>query len=655
MQTRDNGFVRAGALLAALAGTWLWLSLLSGPWQLASGISDARTHLNKAEKALSKGSVKSARYETLAAVAAARRARAGLEVSGPVMDLLRRLPKIGDALDETDHFVRAAELSAEAARGTLSVAEGALRGPDKIIERDPEDPSENARFRLERIAEIGETISGVRRSIQGVRRELSAVDLEKIPSRFRSSVTDGIDRAVETDRLLADAEAGFSILPAFLGADGQRTYLIAMQNPAEQRGTGGSILQITRMTIDRGAPELPKEENASESVYNIDRNRQPFPDVLVPDDAWYVRAISDAQRFGNANWSPDWPLSATVMLAYAERAEPTFPEIDGVIAVDPYTLQNLMPGVGRFVTNRGNVISARKAVPFLLNRSYGAFGPLVSVRKRVLSTVVERFYDGMIKPKHPTELVQGFGKSLATKHMQIWLRDEREQAFIERMDWDGALEPAERADYFNVVEQNVGGNKLDYFQRQQHTLDVSFDGDAALHRAKVEVTNGVFLPQPRYVMGDSGGSAHGLTRPMMNVYVPGSATLTTAERGQPPANPVLAEGTGAWTGVPAAPPEHLERGKKVWPLVFEIPVGDTHEVSYSYRVPGVVGAEGGRRVYRLVVQHQPKVNPETMTIRIRLPERATSVRARGFTRKGDVLVMERTVDADFEVEVSWQE
>ena len=571
------------------------------------------------------------------------------------MDLLRRVPKVGSALDETDHFVRAAELSVDAALGTLSVAEGALRGPDKIIERDPEDPSKNARFKLDRISEIGETIRGVRTSIQGVRDELGRVNLGNIPARFRSTVTDGIERAEETDRLLADAEAGFRILPSFLGAEEPRTYLIAMQNPAEQRGTGGSILQITRMTIDEGAPELPKEKNASESVYNIDRNRQPFPDVVVPEDAWYVRAITDAQRFGNANWSPDWPLSATVMLSYAERADPSFPEIDGVIAVDPYTLQNLMPGVGRFVTNRGNVISARKAVPFLLNRSYGAFGPLVSVRKRVLSTVVERFYDGMIKPKHPTELVQGFGKSLSTKHMQIWLRDDAEQAFIERMDWDGGLEPAANADYFNVVEQNVGGNKLDYFQRQKHTLEVAFDGDAAESRATVRVTNAAFLPQPRYVMGDSGGSAHGLTRPMMNVYVPSAATLSEARRSDPPANPILAEGSGTWSGVPALPPEHLEKGKKVWPVVFEIPVGKSSSVTYRYRVPSVVRTVDGRRVYRLVVQHQPKVNPETMILRIRLPEGAGDVRAKGFQRKGDVLIMERTIDADVEMEVSWRE
>ena len=647
-----GGLLRAGVVLATLLGVWLWLVMVAGPWDLVSGLMDARAHLDKAERSLSKGQIKEADYETLAAVAAARRARAGLTSSGPVMDLLRAVPQVGDALDETGHLVRAAELSAQAARGTLEVAESALRGPNKIIERDPENPTENARIRLDRIEAIGATLSAARDAVQGARRELEAVDEQKLPKRFRDDLADGIERAGKTDELLADAEAGFAILPGFLGADGPRTYLIGMQNPAEQRGTGGSILQFTRMTIVEGAPSLPKEKKASQTVYEIDENRTRYPDVPLPPDAWYVGEVPDARRFGNANWSPHLPLSAELMLAYARRADLNFPEMDGVIVVDPLVLRDLMPGVGRFRTRRGNVIDSRTAVPFLLNKAYGAFGAKDSVRKAVLRDVVQRFYDGMIKPKRPTELMQGFGDSLAAKHMQIWLRDPTEQAFIERMDWDGGLDDAEQADYFNVVEQNVGGNKLDYFQEQTHELDVTIDGDDVATSATVSVTNGTYLPQHRRVMGDSGGHLHGVTRPMMNVYVPGTATLDDAAADGTRV-PMGESDAATWIG--ETPPEHLEVGKKVWSVAFEIPIGDTQSVTYDYRVPDVVRSEGSRRVYRLVLQHQPKVNPETLVIRIHVPESATEVKARGFERRGDVLVYKTVVKTDFEVEVSWQE
>ena len=90
-------------------------------------------------------------------------------------------------------------------------------------------------------------------------------------------------------------------------------------------------------------------------------------------------------------------------------------------------------------------------------------------------------------------------------------------------------------------------------------------------------------------------------------------------------------------------------------MAFEIPIGETHSFRYDYEVPDVVRSEGSRRVYRLVVQHQPKVNPETLVIRIQVPDSATDVKARGFERRGDVLVYKTVVKTDFEVEVSWQE
>ncbi|HEV3472272.1 MAG TPA: hypothetical protein VG408_03585, partial [Actinomycetota bacterium] len=241
---------------------------------------------------------------------------------------------------------------------------------------------------------------------------------------------------------------------------------------------------------------------------------------------------------------------------------------------------------------------------------------------------------------------------LAEKHMQIWLADPRAQAFIERMDWDGSLDPAEGADYLNVVEQNVGGNKLDLFQDQDHFLDVRVDGEDAVNELRVAVTNRTILPQHRYVMGDSAGLLHGVTRPMMNVYVPGKAALRSAvPEGE--LYPMEA-GAAAWSG--SRPPEYFERGKKVWAVAFLIPVNESASVTYNYEVPGVVReSEAGRRVYRLVLQHQPKVHPEQMVIRFHLPTGATDVRAPGWKRRNNVLVWERSIRTDLELEVSWQE
>ncbi|MDP9068679.1 MAG: DUF4012 domain-containing protein [Actinomycetota bacterium] len=643
------GVVSATVVVAALAATWLWVSMLSAPWDLATGLLDASEHFKKAENKLQAQAMKEARYETLAGVAAATRARSGYAQGGPVLDLAAGLPVVGEALEEVDHLIKAAELTGEAAVGTLDVAQNALRGPEKVIAKDPTDEEGGAQIRIDRIREIGETISGVRAAIEGVRGELEAVKLSNLPSRARSAITDGIDKASQTDTLLADAEAGFQILPGFLGENETRMYLFGMQNSAEQRGPGGALLQFKLMQIADGKPELL---DTGGTVYNIDKNRKTF-DIALPEDAWYVRTIEDAQRFGNANWSPDWPLSAKLTVDYAKAAVPNFPNIDGVIGVDPMLMEKLMPGVGKFKTTGKNVfVDEDRIVHFLLYKAYASY-PIPKVRRNHLQAVVNDFYVHMLKPKHPTEVVDGFGSALREKHMQVYLTDPAEQRFIERMNWDGEIEQKEPGDYLYVVEQNVGGNKLDYFTQHANRVHVQFDGDDAAVTTEISIENRVFFPQPLYPMGDTGrvAATNGHHFPMMNVYVPRDAQLRLADVDgvridSPP-------GAATWPS-PNQPAEHYEKGKKVWTATMDIPPGDTGTFRLGYVTPGAVVQEAGRKVYRLTVQRQPRVRPEQLIVRVGLPQGAKDIAAKGWKREGNDLVWDRPLKEDIVLEVSWR-
>jgi hypothetical protein len=652
---RRAGLGGALALVTALAGIFLWVSMLAGPVRLATGLLDAKDHLERAEKALSKAATKTARYETLAAVAAASRARSGLDSASPLLVLAERVPVVGDALKEVPHLVAAAEHSAAAAEGTLDVAQNALRGPDKIIAKDPDDPEGGGRIRIDRLRAIARTIASVQESIRSAKDELEAVDPSNLPKRARKSVADGIDRAKKTNELLADARDGFAVLPAVLGADGPRTYVLGMQNSAEQRGTGGALLQFAVLRIVDGKPSFEKE---SSTVYDVDKDRQQLS-IPLPEDAWYVAGIPDAQRFGNANWSPDWPLSAQLTVDYARAsaavnpAAETIPldQVDGVIAVDPVAMERLMPGVGPYKAGRKEgrtvYVTTNRLVDFVLYKAYAKY-PNQAFRRARLRDIVDGFYENVFKPKHPSELVDGFGSALADKHMQIWMTDPAEQAFIEQMDWDGSIRAGRDSDYLYVVEQNVGGNKFDYFSTNTTTMDVTVEDSDALVSTETRVRNGVFLPQPRWSAGDSAKS--GLHRPMMNVYVPLTAELTGAEyeglRIPSPPNVV---------GVTDTPAEHLEKGKKVWSATFEIPPGQEAAMTLDYRVPGVIRSVDSRKVYRLIVQHQPKVHPEQLSVTLTLPEGARRIEAQGWKRKGNVLEWTKPLKTDLDLEVSWQE
>ena len=642
-----SGLVGAAALLTGLAGLLLWVGILSAPWRLASGLIEGADHIRKAERALSNGSMKKARYETFSAVAAVDRARAGWDAGDPAFALARVVPQIDKAMPEVPHLVRAAEHSAAAAGGSLAIADNSLTGPDRIIFRDPERPQAPARIRLDRVAVIGDLVAQIASEVDAARQELKVVDTGNLPARVRPDVAEGILRAQRARGLLADAQAGFEFLPRILGADGKRTYLLAMQNSAELRGSGGAMLRFGLLEFDGGRARLLP--NAS--VYKIDEDRQQI-DIALPEDAWYVRGIQDAQRFGNANWSPDWPLTSELTLDYARRTAELrrnfdLPPIDGVIGVDPIVMQELLKGAGRFETPGGRPITSRKVISFLLYKAY-AQSPNPGKRRTLLNQVVDGFYARVLKPERPQELIRAMGRVLARKHVQIWMADSAEQEFVERMDWDGAIRPAKNSNYLYVVQQNVGGNKLNYFERQEHSMDVTIDGSDAITSTEVRIHNGVVHPGPRYVIGDSNGNH----RPMVNVYVPLDAGLLDAGV-EGTRLDAAAEGTSAWPAenVPAA---HTELGKQVWSATLEIPPLQEGAVRFDYRVPGAVAAEGKRNVYRVVLQHQPKVLPETLTLTLKLPEGASGVRAKGWKRTEDGLMWERELVEDTVLEVSWR-
>jgi hypothetical protein len=94
----------------------------------------------------------------------------------------------------------------------------------------------------------------------------------------------------------------------------------------------------------------------------------------------------------------------------------------------------------------------------------------------------------------------------------------------------------------------------------------------------------------------------------------------------------------------------------VWPATLQIPPLQSASFEVRYRTPNVVRSVKGRNVYRLVIQHQPKVRPDEFRVLITLPAGAGSVRTKSglpFKREGDTMVWDHPVNRDIQLEVSW--
>lgn len=662
---RSSGLETAALLLTAL-GALAWIAMIAGPTRVVTGLLGVRSHLREMERAFrteldaprnapSNEAGDRARAEANASVASARRASDGFRWGAPIFDLTLVVPKLRGMTLELPDLLGAGEAATEAARRSIGLAQDSLGPRSPIIERS----EDGSRIVIEELDDLQAEVVAIIDLLDRAATHLHDVQPANLPGRFRGNVRRSIRQAEDTKVLLGRARDGLDLLPGFLGADGRRTYLLGMQNPAELRGTGGAMLQMAYLTATDGKLQLDE----TGSIYNVDTDRRTV-DIPLPRDAWYVREIPDAQRFGNANWSPDWPLSAGLTVRYgqasAEEFGVPFPDrIDGVIGVDPVTMQELMPATGKYRIPAGHIMKPRRVLHFLLYKAYARY-PIAGQRRAVLRQIVDGFYERLFDPRHPSRLVSGAGDALGSKHMLMWLADPAQQRFVEEMNWDGAIDVPKRSDYLYVVEQNVGGNKLDYFQQHTYEVDVTPDGNDARVSTDVSVHNGVFLPQPRWSMGDS-KSRH---RPMLNVYVRPDARLVGVRA------PRVVPGLNAWspgqfrsgrleTPSPAEwsagrPPEHRELGAKVWSGTLQIPPDHDGSLGFDYLVPGAIRTSGDRSVYRLAIQWQPKVRPDDLIVRFRLPEGARDVHAPGWRRDGGFMVFEERLRGDLALEVSWR-
>ena len=163
-------------------------------------------------------------------------------------------------------------------------------------------------------------------------------------------------------------------------------------------------------------------------------------------------------------------------------------------------MQKLLPGMGPYRIPTGNRISAKKVVHFLLYRAYASF-PIPKVRRARLREVVDGFYERLLGPITRPSSSRVSASRWREAHADLDGRQD-EQAFIEEMHWDGALDKAKGSDYLTWSNRtSVGTSSTTSANNRQKWT--SLEGDDAHVSTLVTVKNDVFLPQPRS-MGDSG-------------------------------------------------------------------------------------------------------------------------------------------------------
>ena len=302
----------------------------------------------------------------------------------------------------------------------------------------------------------------------------------------------------ELTQLLENTTLAARLAPSFMGVDGPRSYFMAFQTNAEARGTGGLLGGFGVLRFNDGVPSVDDLGPNSE----LDKEFTPID--LGPEFAQNYgtsRALTD---YRNSNQSPHFPYAAQIWKSM--WAQQTGTDVDGVIALDPVALSYILGAVGSITMPDGEVITEDNVVELTESTAYVRFPDDQSARKEYLqgiATEVVKKVTGKIGS--PRKLLNALGKSVSERRIAVWSSIQADQELIEQTPLANVI-PDDPAPYAEVVVNNLGGNKLDYYL----TRDIEYVADACTGDMRnstvtVRLTNTVDGgPLPDYVAGTLG-------------------------------------------------------------------------------------------------------------------------------------------------------
>lgn len=600
-------------------------------YRIARQVEDTYPKLDAVRRALLEGRPPAAE-DLSAALEASRQLEQGVAGARFTFGLTGLLPWVGrpvEAVRLGATGVTEATRATEIASGLVADLFGEEGESSPVLHDGQVDLSliVAARPRVEELA------AHVHASIDAIRR------IPQIPffGRLEELKAEVLADAEVAARLADRAVTGFRLLPSLLGADEPQTYFVALQNNADQRGTGGAVLAYALLVMDDGVIELQQ----TGSIKDLDRPENPNDlRVGLPDDLrWYVQTTHRIPRISNGvNYSPQFPRVARVWAEQVAKLEGI--DVHGVIAIDPHGVAYALKGQGEFEVplydrpiHAGNVVEITEHDQYALPRTVQTVLP---------GLIVAEAFVRLVNPRNVLDMGKNMATAFAEKRIQVWSADEEAQGLIEDMDWDGGLDP-QRGDFLMVAMNKRLSNKVDYFTRQviDHTVTVSSSGDAEAVTT-VRLVNETPPDEPLQVVGR--WDPYALNVSMVNVYISKRARGVELS----PDEPV--------TTLTRLRPKnfliHREAKTKVLTKMVEAWPGHDAVMNFSYEIPRIVReAPGGGSLFSLGVRHQPLTVPATLRVTVILPEGASVDQVpEGWTMEGNVATLETALSRDIQVD-----
>ena len=413
-----------------------------------------------------------------------------------------------------------------------------------------------------------------------------------------------IERVDKYAPLLDSYVTASARLPAILGWDGPRRYLVLTQNPAELRPTGGFIGSYGIIAFDKGRIT----ERTFRDIFLLDLPWD-YPFITPPTElADYLLGPTQPWQLADANWSPDFPTSAQdAIRLYANESGDT--KIDGVLGITTYTIDALLKVTGPVTVPDYRVtIASGETTLKTLQLTRVAQDPADS-RKAFLSAFADQLFGTLLSL--PTakwgDLLGEAGTFQSQRLLLAWFKDPADELLVTDGGFGGEVRQDD-GDYLYPVDSNVApASKINAIATRSLKLDVEID-DVGNARDTLDVT----WQNP---IDTEVGKPYRELPTLEDLRVLGMYfRVLTPDRSR-----VESVSGGSFVQLTSPAQVGEEAGRTVIGAYMAVPPGQA-SLQYSWTSPYAADVDETGGVYRLTIQKQPGLLPGPLTLTIRVPD-----------------------------------
>jgi len=443
-----GGVVAAGLVVVVLLGI--------GAYDLGRDLVGGARAADRGLDAVREAETGDAVEQLALADARLRSAQDGFDAS--VLAPARYLPVIGRYLVIGEDVTRSAAAVVEPALASARLADGdALR-------------IQGARVDLDAVAALRPPLVDTLDAVPGARRAIGSLRAERLPGVVERRIRDLDDSLADATEDGEFVLGALDLVPQLLGGDGPRRWFVLMQTPSEQRASGGIAGGYGELVVEDGKMELVRSGEANE----LNQNGPPWELGELASEYARFQGTGPERYFQNVTNVPHFPtVGRTITAVYPQaRGAP----VDGVISVDPQVLGALLSLTGPIeVPGWPTPVTARNAVRTLLYEQYQRLdGP---EGEQFITDTIQATFDRLEAGTlpAPARVMRTLSPLVRAERLKLFSLRPEEQALFEEMGAAGEVPEPDGGDFFQLVTQNVGQSKIDWFQHRTLEYDVTHD------------------------------------------------------------------------------------------------------------------------------------------------------------------------------------